>query len=514
MQICSEMEGLIIVESLILQFRGGCMGAQLILNENADLGHGSEGQLNGAEQSDAAKAEAIKMAFDVLSTRVSHLGLDIAEASGTIDGIAERSSSDKDVFLSFIEKIRELRTVNDEISKEIQHSSEIARGANHEMMASQDTVSTTVDKIANLIQSVENIQSAMTTMSSSLESVGNIAGVINGIAKQTNLLALNATIEAARAGEAGKGFSVVASEVKALAGSTSQATAEIEETLEKIKEGFSQLSHQSDDATTTAVEVEKQASMFTELLNGSSQSLSEVDEATDQISMRMSNVIDICNGIITSADVVSANVDQANDALHTVSKKMSQVCDAGDELVVIAASHDAAISDTAIINATKEAAAQISKIFEDAVQSGRMQVADLFDRNYQEIPGSNPVQYMTKFTEFTDEVLPAIQEQFVQKDEHIVFCAAVDDKAYLPTHNKKFSQPQGDDPVWNAANCRNRRIFDDKTGARCGANTKDVLLQTYLRDMGGGNYVVMKDCSAPIMVQGRHWGGFRVGYKP
>jgi len=66
------------------------------------------------------------------------------------------------------------------------------------------------------------------------ERIGDVGRTISGIAGQTNLLALNATIEAARAGTAGKGFAVVASEVKALAGQTARATAEIGEKVADI----------------------------------------------------------------------------------------------------------------------------------------------------------------------------------------------------------------------------------------------------------------------------------------
>ncbi|MGQ3029313.1 MAG: methyl-accepting chemotaxis protein, partial [Ferrovibrionaceae bacterium] len=140
-------------------------------------------------------------------------------------------------------------------------------------------------------------------------------------------------------------------------------------------------------------------------------------------------------------------------------------------------------------------------------------IADLFDDRYQPIAGTNPQQVMAKFTTLTDRLFPPVQEPVLALDPKVAFCAAVDRNGYLPTHNVKFSQPQGSDPVWNNANCRNRRVFNVRTGLSAGRSTKRFLLQTYRRDMGGGQFVLMKDVSAPIMVQGRHWGGLRIGYK-
>ena len=126
--------------------------------------------------------------------------------------------------------------------------------------------------------------------------------------------------------------------------------------------------------------------------------------------------------------------------------------------------------------------------------------------------GARCAWFATRFVALTDELFPPVQEELLAFDSKVVFCAAVDRNGYLPTHNLKFSQPQRADPVWNAANARNRRVFNDRTGLAAGRNERRFLLQTYRRDMGGGRRVLMKDLSAPITVQGRHWGGLRLAY--
>ena len=148
------------------------------------------------------------------------------------------------------------------------------------------------------------------------------------------------------------------------------------------------------------------------------------------------------------------------------------------------------------------------------VEGGRFSQNDLFDTDYQPIPGTNPPQVRTRFVDRFEEVLPPIQEDILSSDKSMAFCVAVDRNGYLPVHNKVYSRPQRpDDPEWNAANSRNKRIFDDRAGLCAARNTRPVLIQTYARDMGNGNIVWMKEVDAPIFINGRHWGGFRTAYK-
>ena len=81
-------------------------------------------------------------------------------------------------------------------------------------------------------------------------------------------------------------------------------------------------------------------------------------------------------------------------------------------------------------------------------------------------------------------------------------------------NNARYNQPQRvGDVAWNTANSRNRRIFNDRTGLASARNQRPFLLQTYRRDMGGGQFIVMKEAAAPITVAGRHWGGLRLAFK-
>jgi methyl-accepting chemotaxis protein len=170
--------------------------------------------------------------------------------------------------------------------------------------------------------------------------------------------------------------------------------------------------------------------------------------------------------------------------------------------------------NTESVTRAMEAGRALTRIFEDAVKSGAISIDDMFDTDYVEIAGTNPVQHRTRILDWADRALPPFQEAFLAKDPRMAFCVMIDRNGYLPVHNKVYSHPQrSGDVAWNTANSRNRRIFNDPAGLAAGRNQRAYLIQSYARDMGNGQTVMMREIDVPIRVNGRHWGGFRTAYR-
>src|SRR5579885_391325 len=168
--------------------------------------------------------------------------------------------------------------------------------------------------------------------------------------------------------------------------------------------------------------------------------------------------------------------------------------------------------NTEFIERAINTADRIAKALEDAVTARLITLDDLFDNDYVPIAGTDPQQYRTRFLDLAEKLLPRIQEPLLAADKRMVFCVTVDRNGYLPVHNMIYSQPQRPgDVLWNTANARNRRIFDDRAGLSASRVVRPYLIQNYPRNMGD-RVVMMWEVDAPIRVFGKHWGGLRTAY--
>ena len=450
---------------------------------------------------------------DQLSNRLGGLGVELADVASNVQEVATRVSTQSQHFAHLQKTAETMVSANHDIadaSRAVQSASSDTVG---EINQSRGAVEAAVGHIAELVESVGRIETRLSAVSSALAEVAKVSSSIEAIAKQTNLLALNATIEAARAGTAGRGFAVVASEVKSLAEATRQATLQIGDTVRDLDGQLGSLIGESGEASSRAKTASQGATQIQTIIARVQDGFTRVGQEIDGVAKAATSNLGHCDSVIEELRNLAKGVDLSSSDLQHADDRVTKLLDLSESLIALIADSGVETSDAPLIRVVVETARQISEMFEAAVGRGEVTLDDLMDENYRLIPNTDPKQYMTNYVELTDRLLPAIQDPIQKSDPRIVFCVAWAKGGYLPTHNPNYRLPQGKDPVWNNANCRNRRLFNDRAVKKVAASTKPFLLQTYRRDMGGGNFVLMKDASSPIFVRGRHWGAFRLGFR-
>jgi methyl-accepting chemotaxis protein len=450
---------------------------------------------------------------DQLANRIGGLGVELADVAGNVQEVAARVADQSQRFQALQRTAETMVSANRDIanaSQAVQSTTSVAVG---EIEYSRSAVDAAVRQISELVEAVARIEARLGAVGAALSQVAKVSGSIEAIAKQTNLLALNATIEAARAGSAGRGFAVVASEVKNLAEGTRQATLQISETVRDLDGQIGSLIGESGDASLRAKSAGEGAQQISGIIARLQQGIASVGQEIDGVARAATSNLGHCDSVISELGELGKGVELSSRDLKHADERVAALLEASEGLIALIADSGVETSDAPLIRIVVETARRISAEFDAAIERGEITLDQLMDENYREIAGTNPKQYITDYVHFTDRVLPAIQDPIQKSDPRIVFCVAWAKGGYLPTHNPNYRLPQGKDPVWNNANCRNRRLFNDRAVKKVAANTKPFLLQTYRRDMGGGQFVLMKDVSSPIMIRGRHWGAFRMGFR-
>jgi methyl-accepting chemotaxis protein len=176
------------------------------------------------------------------------------------------------------------------------------------------------------------------------------------------------------------------------------------------------------------------------------------------------------------------------------------------------ANSGAEIDDTPFILKAQDAARQIASVVERAIAQGEVTLEDVFDTDYREVEGTNPVQYDVRFNAIADVVVRPILDRIKASDGRIIGSAIGDMNGYLPTHLSERSHPQGPDPVWNDEHCRNRRILIDDTTRAALASNRPATLATYRMELGD-KFIAVKNVFVPLWFGGRRWGNYELAYR-
>ncbi|GLR93933.1 MULTISPECIES: methyl-accepting chemotaxis protein [Bradyrhizobium] len=211
-------------------------------------------------------------------------------------------------------------------TEQASHNVTAVAGAAEELSASVVEIGRQVRQSAGAVeqtgQRTEKSIAEIESLAAATQRIDGVLSLIQAIAEQTNLLALNATIEAARAGDAGRGFAVVAHEVKALAGQTAKATAEISENVAMIQAS-------TRNAVDAVREIGGAVREINEVTSAIAGAVSQQDAATREIS---SNAQSAALG----NETLVANITSLRDAIGETDTAAASVLSAASSLTTTA----------------------------------------------------------------------------------------------------------------------------------------------------------------------------------
>lgn len=308
-QIAAEMHNLIDFQKNIIA------DIDYMLNE---LATGNFVARSQCEENYKGDYKNIILSVSKISTRLNSVMHNITEsaeqvASGS-DQVAGASQALSQGTTEQASSIQEMSATISEINDKVMRNTQNARELNK----------IAEDMLYDMNQSSEQTEkmvAAMKEISAISAEISKIVKTIDDIAFQTNILALNAAVEAARAGNAGKGFSVVADEVRTLAGKSAEAASDttklIQKAIETIENGA-----ECADATTEAMNVAKQKTQV--VADGINEITNNSEDQANAISQTTIGIEQI-SGVVQSNSATAEQSAAASEELSAQAQKLKEL---------------------------------------------------------------------------------------------------------------------------------------------------------------------------------------------
>jgi methyl-accepting chemotaxis protein len=452
-------------------------------------------------------------AISTVARNCGSLAIECSDVSGYVAGVSERISSNLRTLDGLEEVTSRLLEDQARVAQSTDEARILAEQAREKLGQGRAAIEDTISIFSGLTELVVQLGERMAGFAEAMERVRKVSSSIEGIAYKTNMLALNATIEAARAGEAGRAFAVVAAEVKKLAHDTRSATSEIAGTVASLTREAEAVTSEIETGVERSRVAQRGFATITSTVGDVADIVALVDRQTDGIAQSTSHIqqsVDrVKSGLSHFAQDARENGGQLRHAHGRLTELEQLSCDMLDRL----ASCGVRIDDTAFIEQAQRTARELTETIERAIDRGELAPDDVFDTDYVPMPGTNPVQYVTRFCDFADAHVRPVLDRLKASDPRHIGCVMSDVNGYLPTHVSERSLPQGPDPAWNAEHCRNRRNLLDDVTQRAIDSDKEAMLVTYRMNLGEGRYLPVKNVFVPMVIKGRRWGNFELAYR-